>query len=483
MPQLGETVVEGTITKWLKKEGETVERDEPLFEISTDKVDTEVPSPLGGKLVEIKVQEGETVQVGTELAMIDSGGDGQAGDGQAAEAPPKERADEAPEGQAEEEGGAEAGAEAEPKASGKAEEATDEDRQGERSAEESQEEEPQRTPGDESGGPEGDGRGGAQSAEPAGEPAEGGPRSHILSPLVRRLAEENQVDLSEIRGTGTGGRITKQDVMAFVESRGEAPAEAPAPAPRPQAAPAPAARAAGDREEVIPLTRMRQAIAKHMVTSIQTSARAWNLVEVNMEHVADIRARAKDEFKEREGISLTYMPFVARAVCEALLAFPDVNAELREDQLIRKHYVNLGIAVALDEGLIVPVVKGADEMNIVGLSRAINDVATRARSKKLNPDDVHGSTFTITNPGPFGSIMSVPIINQPNCAILAFDAVEKRPVVVDDAIAIRHMVYLSMSWDHRIIDGATAARFLGRLKQNLETWDFGPEVGFPAKGA
>ena len=483
MPQLGETVVEGTITKWLKKEGETVERDEPLFEISTDKVDTEVPSPLGGKLVEIKVQEGETVQVGTELAMIDSGGDGQAGDGQAAEAPPKERADEAPEGQAEEEGGAEAGAEAEPKASGKAEEATDEDRQGERSAEESQEEEPQRTPGDESGGPEGDGRGGAQSAEPAGEPAEGGPRSHILSPLVRRLAEENQVDLSEIRGTGTGGRITKQDVMAFVESRGEAPAEAPAPAPRPQAAPAPAARAAGDREEVIPLTRMRQAIAKHMVTSIQTSARAWNLVEVNMEHVADIRARAKDEFKEREGISLTYMPFVARAVCEALLAFPDVNAELREDQLIRKHYVNLGVAVALDEGLIVPVVKGADEMNIVGLSRAINDVATRARSKKLNPDDVHGSTFTITNPGPFGSIMSVPIINQPNCAILAFDAVEKRPVVVDDAIAIRHMVYLSMSWDHRIIDGATAARFLGRLKQNLETWDFGPEVGLPAKGA
>ena len=482
MPQLGETVVEGTITKWLKKEGETVERDEPLFEISTDKVDTEVPSPLGGKLVEIKVQEGETVQVGTELAMIDSGGDGQAGDGQAAEAPPKERADEAPEGQAEEEGGAEAGAEAEPKASGKAEEATDEDRQGERSAEESQEEEPQRTPGDESGGPEGDGRGGAQSAEPAGEPAEGGPRSHILSPLVRRLAEENQVDLSEIRGTGTGGRITKQDVMAFVESRGEAPAEAPAPAPRPQAAPAPAARAAGDREEVIPLTRMRQAIAKHMVTSIQTSARAWNLVEVNMEHVADIRARAKDEFKEREGISLTYMPFVARAVCEALLAFPDVNAELREDQLIRKHYVNLGIAVALDEGLIVPVVKGADEMNIVGLSRAINDVATRARSKKLNPDDVHGSTFTITNPGPFGSIMSVPIINQPNCAILAFDAVEKRPVVVDDAIAIRHMVYLSMSWDHRIIDGATAAQFLSRLKSNLETWDFGPEFGLAPRG-
>jgi len=490
MPQLGETVVEGTITKWLKKEGETVERDEPLFEISTDKVDTEVPSPLGGKLVEIKVQEGETVQVGTELAMIDSGGDGQAADGQAAEAPPKEeeRAEEASDGRAQDRGEPEAEAEA----SQKAEEAPQEERQETSAAEGSQQEEdqPSRAPAAERPGPEGDGRGRARPGpEPAGEPEGAGPRSHILSPLVRRLAEENQVDLSEVRGTGTGGRITKQDVMAFVESRGEAPAEAPAPAgapapaPRPQAAPAPAARAVGDREEVIPLTRMRQAIAKHMVTSIQTSARAWNMVEVNMEHVAEIRARAKDGFKEREGISLTYMPFLCRAVCEALLAFPDVNAELREDQLIRKHYVNLGIAVALDEGLIVPVVKGADEMNIVGLARAINDVATRARSKKLNPDDVHGSTFTITNPGPFGSIMSVPIINQPNCAILAFDAVEKRPVVVDDAIAIRHMVYLSMSWDHRIIDGATAAKFLGRLKENLESWDFGPEVGLPAKGA
>jgi pyruvate/2-oxoglutarate dehydrogenase complex dihydrolipoamide acyltransferase (E2) component len=238
---------------------------------------------------------------------------------------------------------------------------------------------------------------------------------------------------------------------------------------------------AGAREEAISLTRMRQAIAKNMVASIQTTARAWNLVEVDMENVARTRAAAKEGFKQREGINLTYMPFVARAVCEALLAFPDVNSELREDQMILKHYVNLGIAVALDEGLIVPVVKGADEMNIVGLARAINDIATRARSKKLNPDDVHGGTFTITNPGPFGSIMSVPVINPPQCGILAFDSVEKRPVVIDDAIAVRHMVYLSMSWDHRIIDGATAAKFLGRLKQNLETWDFGPEVGLPAK--
>jgi pyruvate/2-oxoglutarate dehydrogenase complex dihydrolipoamide acyltransferase (E2) component len=207
------------------------------------------------------------------------------------------------------------------------------------------------------------------------------------------------------------------------------------------------------------------------------------MVEVNVENIVRVRNEAKDAFKAREGISLTFTPFVARAVCEALLAFPDVNGEIRDDQLILKHYVNLGIAVALDEGLIVPVVKGADTMNIVGLARAIKDLADRARNKKLTPDDVHGGTFTITNPGPFGSIMSVPVINPPQCAILALDAVEKRPVVIDDALAIRHMVYISMSWDHRIIDGATAAKFLARVKQNLETWDFRPEVGLPAKDA
>jgi pyruvate/2-oxoglutarate dehydrogenase complex dihydrolipoamide acyltransferase (E2) component len=256
------------------------------------------------------------------------------------------------------------------------------------------------------------------------------------------------------------------------------------PAPKPTGEAAPAPRAAGEtREEEVPLTRMRQAIARNMVASIQTTARAWNLVEVNMENVARTREVAKESFRQREGINLTFMPFVARAVCEALLAFPDVNAEIREDKLIRKHYVNLGIAVALEDGLIVPVVKGADTMNIVGLGRAINDIATRARNKKLVPDDVQGGTFTITNPGPFGSIISVPIINPPQCAILAFDGVEKRPVVIDDAIAIRHMVYISMSWDHRIIDGATAAQFLGRVKRNLETWDFGPEVGLEARGS
>jgi pyruvate dehydrogenase E2 component (dihydrolipoamide acetyltransferase) len=465
MPQLGDTVVEGTITKSLKKEGETVERDEPLFEISTDKVDTEVPSPVGGKVVSIKVPEGETVSVGTELVVIESG------DGQAAAAPKKEAEPAQAKQPAEEPEPAEAAASPpslEPKPAAA----------------------PQRAPRAEAAPPPA----GRAEALP-----ERGPRSQILSPLVRRVAEEHQVDLSRVQGTGTGGRITKKDLQAYVESGqgGVAPAQAPPPAqprpaeapaaptrevPAPAAAPAPQA-APGAHEEAIPLTRMRQAIARNMVASMQTTARAWNLVEVNMEGVVRARAAAKDSFRQREGIGLTYMPFVARAVCEALLQFPDVNSELREDQLILKRYVNLGIAVALDEGLIVPVVKGAESMNLVGLARAINDVATRARSKKLMPDDVQGGTFTITNPGPFGSIISVPIINPPQCAILAFDAVEKRPVVVDDAIAIRHMVYLSMSWDHRIIDGATAAKFLARIKQNLETWDFGPELGLLSRGS
>jgi 2-oxoglutarate dehydrogenase E2 component (dihydrolipoamide succinyltransferase) len=466
MPQLGETVVEGTITKWLKKEGETIGRDEPLFEISTDKVDTEVPSPVAGTILEIKVPEGETVGVGTELALIETDGSGSAGSGSSpAEqaAPPSAPAPEPPVQEA------------------------------------PREEAP--APHDEAPAPRDEAP--ASPAAQATEPDEDrGPRAGILSPLVRRLAEERGVDLGQVRGTGTGGRITKQDVMAFAQGRttpaaeapapvatpAEAPAappsEAPAAAPAPAAPPAPAARApaapaAG--EEVVPLTRMRQAIAKNMVASVQNTARAWNLVEVNMESVVRTREAARDAFREREGFNLTYMPFVGRAVCEALLAFPDVNGEIREDQLILKHYVNMGIAVALDDGLIVPVVKGADTMNLIGLGRAINDIALRARAKKLSPDDVHGGTFTITNPGPFGSIISVPVINPPQCAILAFDAIEKRPVVIDDAIAIRSMVYLSMSWDHRIIDGATAAKFLARVKRNLETWDFGPELGLTAR--
>jgi 2-oxoglutarate dehydrogenase E2 component (dihydrolipoamide succinyltransferase) len=502
MPQLGETVVEGTILKWLKAEGEEIGRDEPLFEISTDKVDTEVPSPVAGTLSKILVAEGETVSVGTNLAEIDDGTSGQ----QTAEVSSEPAAETEPqeEEQAEEE--QEAGDKEEPKPA-EEQPVGEQEMPAAAEAEAAPSGDGQAAPAPQQGQLGVEAPAAAAAAQAPATIGGGGERSHILSPLVRRLAEEHSIDLTQVTGTGTGGRITKRDITAFIDSGGAAqpPAAQPAapaaastgaapaaaavaqPAPAappavqpaaPAAAPAPAAASAepGAREEVRPLSHIRKAIAHHMVESLHNSARAWNLVEVNMEHVAQLRNRAKDAFKAAEGISLTYLPFVSRAVCDALLAYPDVNAELRGEELVYKRYVNLGIAVAYDEGLIVPVVKDADGMNVVGLARAVADLAARARSRKLKPDEVHGSTFTITNPGPFGSIISVPIINQPNTAILAFDSVEKRPVVVDDAIAIRHMVYLSMSWDHRVIDGATASQFLGRLKQNLETWDFTPEL-------
>jgi pyruvate dehydrogenase E2 component (dihydrolipoamide acetyltransferase) len=475
MPQLGETVVEGTIVKWLKNEGDAVQRDEPLFEISTDKVDTEVPSPVAGTLTQIKIQEGETVSVGTELALIDEGG-AAGGDGQAQ----PERQEEEPQAPAAEEPQPPPQPEPPPPP-------PQPQPQPPPQPEPAPTPEPERPP-----------------QAPAAVATEAGPRTHILSPLVRRLADEHAIDLNRISGSGTGGRITKKDVLGFIESAGAAPAGQPAAqptavqapaaqAPAAQAPTAPAdveaerpalravpetAPAAGEREEVRSISHIRKRIAENMVASLHTSARAWNLVEVNMEGIVDLRERAKERFKAQEGISLTYMPFVIRAVCDALMTYPDVNARLDLDAgtATYRRYVNLGIAVAYDEGLIVPVIRDADSMNVVGLARAINDLATRARSKKLKPDEVHGGTFTITNPGPFGSIISLPIMNPGETAILALDAIEKRPVVVDDAIAIRSMVYLSMSWDHRMIDGATAAQFLGRLKENLETWDFTPEV-------
>ena len=456
MPQLGETVVEGTILKWLKQEGDQVALDEPLFEISTDKVDTEVPSSAAGTLSKIIVGEGETVAVGTEVAQID--GEGAAG------------------------GGPEEGhAQPEPQAEPPAETPAAEPAAAAPSAADTGSATPPQT---------------SQSSEPvpsqmAASQAEAlpdrGPRSQILSPLVRKLATEHGVDLSEVSGTGTGGRITKKDVLGFVESREAAApaaaaaapaATAPAAAAAPATAPAPAQQPAGiaGGEELLPVSHIRRAIAQHMKQSLEVSARAWNAVEVNMENVARLRERAKEGFKAREGFGLTYMPFVTKAVTEALLAHPMVNAELRGEEIAVKHFVNMGIAVSYDEGLIVPVLKGCDTMNLLGIARGINDLATRARAKKLQPDEVHGGTFTITNPGPFGSLISVPIINQPQTGILGFDTVEKRPVVIDDTIAIRHMVYLSMSWDHRVIDGALASQFLARVKQNLESWDFAEDL-------
>jgi 2-oxoglutarate dehydrogenase E2 component (dihydrolipoamide succinyltransferase) len=443
MPQLGETVIEGTILKWLKQEGDQVGQDEPLFEISTDKVDTEVPSPAAGTLTKILVPEGQTVSVGTDLAEIAEAG-GAAGDSAPGAPSPlaAEAAVSAPAATVRA-GGDEAPSAASPAAAPV-----------------------------------------PMAASVAAPPADRGPRSQILSPLVRKLASEHGVDLSQVAGTGTGGRITKNDVMGFVAGRGaRAPVAAPPPPPPApgapagfQTTPAPAPAVVAGGEEVVPVTHIRKAIAQHMKMSLDVSARAWNAVEVNLENVARLRERMKEAFKAREGFNLTYMPFVTRAVSEALLAHPMVNSELRGEEIVLKHYVNMGIAVSYEEGLIVPVLKGADTMNLLGIARGINDLATRARAKQLKPDEVHGGTFTITNPGPFGSMISVPIINQPETAILGFDTVEKRPVVIDDAIAIRHMVYISLSWDHRVIDGALASQVLARVKQNLETWDVAEDL-------
>jgi pyruvate dehydrogenase E2 component (dihydrolipoamide acetyltransferase) len=463
MPQLGETVIEGTILKWLKQEGEQVAVDEPLFEISTDKVDTEVPSPTAGTLTKILVPEGQTVAVGTDLAVIESGDEAAAPEASAA----------APEGATKAPPPSEAPA-------GTASSGTP-----------VQKSAPVETPAVEPAAavPSADApTGPTQTAVAARDtkPAEGGPRSQILSPLVRKLAEEHQIDLSQVRGTGTGGRITKNDVLSFVSSGGAgAPAQpaasgqvaAPAQAQAPARAAAPVPSVAGQGEEIAPMSHIRRAIATHMLASEQTTARAWTLVEVNVDHLVQTRARAKESFRAKYGVNLTYLPFVVRATTDALLEYPLVNARLDGDNIVIHKYVNMGIAVSYDAGLIVPVIKGTDGMNTVGIARAIADLAERARAHQLKPDEVQGSTFTITNPGPYGSIASLPIISTPNTAILSLDAIAKRAVVIEDAIAIRSMVNISMSWDHRVIDGELATRFLARVKQNLETWDFAEDLG------
>jgi pyruvate dehydrogenase E2 component (dihydrolipoamide acetyltransferase) len=487
MPQLGETIVEGTILKWLKQEGEQIERDEPLFEISTDKVDTEVPSSVSGTVAKILVQEGQTVPVGTDVAEVSEDGAASAGGGapRAGAAGDAARSSDGSSETAQADDGTAGGAEppAAPAPAAPAPAAEAPAAAADESAAAVQQGSAAEMPAVEPATAQG------QAASDGGQVAGGslpdrGPRSRILSPLVRRLAEEHDLDLSRIEGTGTGGRIRKQDVMAAIASGGAA-AQAPAAAaaPQPAVAPAPAAPAqpaapvtAGAGEEVVPISHIRRAIGQHMLGSLQTSARAWTMVEVNVDHLVKLRERAKEGFKQKYGVNLTYLPFVIRATCEALLTHPEVNAELRGDQIVLHRFVNMGIAVSYDAGLIVPVIKGADAMNTVGLARSIDDLATRARAHQLKPDEVQGSTFTITNPGPYGSIASVPIINQPNTGILSLDAIQKRPVVIDDTIAIRSMVNISMSWDHRTIDGEIATRFLARVKRNLESWDFAEDV-------
>ena len=452
MPQMGVSVSEGTITKWLKQQGEQVEADEPLLEISTDKVDTEVPSPGSGVLTEILVQEGQTVEVGTKLAVI--GGDGAGAPAQQQEASPEPAT-------------AEAAAEAEAPSSAESPAPT-------------------------------------APPEPAAAAQSNG--KTFVSPVVAKIASEHGVDPSQVQGTGRGGRVTKKDILSFIES-GAQPAAAPA-APQPEApvapqpeapaapappppqaapapappkappAPAPAPAAAQPGESFEPMSAMRRGIAEHMRRSLDTSAHVTSAIEVDMSKVTAIRAKLKKEYQQSYGVNPTYLIFVARAATETLREYPWINGEIRGDQIVTRSYVNLGFAVELQDGkgLIVPVVKNAETLNLLGLAKAVTDIAQRARDKKLLPDEVQGGTFTITNPGGYGTFHGTPVISQPQAAILGTYAVVKRPWVVqddmgEDVIAIRPIMNLTLTYDHRLVDGALAGRFLRDLRHTLESWD------------
>ncbi len=495
MPQLGESVVEGTITKWLKQEGDSVDEDELLVEVSTDKVDSEVPSSAAGTIEKILVGEGETVKVGTAIALVGDGAahsDGEAESSEDSEEPEQAEEQEEPEAEASEEEQPAAEAQETEPSEGDAGKVDAEAEAEEDTVEEAAEEAPAATsePATEEKEP---------SAQQAVDSSGGGgdtSKRGVISPLVRRLADEHNLDLGKVEGTGTGGRIRKQDVLAFLEKGEQAPADpdkaakpekaekAPAPSGKDEASAEKEAKdtsaESGAREELVPWTNIRKRTAEHMVASARETARAWNAVEIDWTPLVAMREQVKASFKKREGFNLTYMGFLGRALCETLLEKPEVNSTYDEENQANrlKHYVNLGIAVALEGGgLIVPVVKQADEKNLVGLARSINEIVTKARSKKLAPDDLQGGSFTITNPGPFGSVVSVPIIPRGQAAILSFEAISKKVVVTDDdAIAIRSTGFVTLSWDHRVIDGAEASQFLALLKKRLETMDFSSEL-------
>jgi pyruvate dehydrogenase E2 component (dihydrolipoyllysine-residue acetyltransferase) len=468
MPQMGVSVSEGTITKWLKQGGEQIEADEALLEISTDKVDTEVPSPASGIVTQILVQEGETVEVGTKLAVIG----GEAGAPAPEPEAPPEPATAPAAAEAQAPSSAETPAPAPPAA-------------------------PEPAP----------------APEPAGAPTNGEQDAKsFVSPVVARIAAEHGVDVSSIPGTGRGGRVTKKDILQFVESGATAaPAEAPAPAPAaapepapaeapppppaaaPEPAPAPAAEAppkpapprpapepaaAVPGEQLEPMTAMRRGIAEHMRRSLDTAAHVTSAIEVDMSRVVEIRNELKPEFQKQYGVNPTYLIFVARAVVETLKKYPWINGEIRGEQIVTRPYFNLGFAVELADGkgLIVPVVKHAEGLNLLGMAQAVTDIAERARNKQLTPDEVQGGTFTITNPGGYGTFHGTPIISQPQAAILGTYALVKRPWVIQDSfgkdvIAIRPIMNLTLTYDHRLVDGALAGRFLKDLKEALETWD------------
>jgi 2-oxoglutarate dehydrogenase dihydrolipoamide succinyltransferase (E2 component) len=446
MPQLGESVTEGTVEKWLKSEGDFVKRDEPIVEVVTDKVNAEIPSPFEGKLVKIAVAEGETVRVGAVIAQIEV-----AGAGTAAATPAKESAAPAKE------------------AAAPAKEAAAPAKEAAAPAKESAAPHPEvpAAPAPRTGAAA---PVAAMPAAPA-PPAAGGDGSNDrarLSPAVRKLASEHGIDATALHGTGMGGRVTRDDVLAAVEGgAAAAPAEAPAgPAP---SAPRPA-RVDGAREEVVKLGAMRKAIAEHMVRSLATSPHAWTLQEVDVTSLVRYREAEKEGFRARHGVSLTYLPFVVQILCDAIKQFPWLNSTWSDEGVVLKHYINMGIAVSIPDGLIVPVLKDADQRGFTDLVRSINDLVERARSKQLKPDDVQGGTFTLNNTGSTGSVASQPIINQPQAAILTTESIVKRPVVIGDGIAVRDMMNVCLSFDHRIIDGMMAGQFLAMIKKRLEEW-------------
>lgn len=406
MPPLGESVTEGIVARWLRQVGDQVEKDEALVEITTDKVDTEIPAPASGTLVEILVPEGETVPVGGVLARLETAA--------AERATPAAAAVEAPEREE-----STARKEAPPAARGGSEETF--------------------------------------VAQP-------------LSPVARNLAREHGLtdeDLAAVQGSGRGGRITKEDILQFLATRRAAPAPA-----TPETGPEPSKPAGKEGTRRVPMTPVRKMIAEHMVRSKRTSPHTYTVAEVDMTRIVRFREAVKERFRETNGFNLTYTHFILHAVVTALQAHPLLNCSVEGDEIVLHDYVNLGVAVALDNGLIVPVIKHAEEKNLLGLARSAHELATKAQAKQLSPDDVQGGTFTVTNPGVFGNIFGLPIINQPQVAILGVGAIKKRPVVVEgDAIAVRSMMYLSLSYDHRVIDGAEAARFLQRVRNLLETYD------------
>jgi 2-oxoglutarate dehydrogenase E2 component (dihydrolipoamide succinyltransferase) len=454
MPQMGESIAEGTLTRWLKKVGDRVARDEPIFEISTDKVDAEIPSPSAGTLVEIKVQEGETVPINTVVALIET----EAGAAATAAAPAGKKASTAaaPSGSAAAPPAPPRPAPA-PAAAASAARASAPSRPAPVAAAAS--------------GPLSFPKAAALAASGASVEEMRRVRS---SPLVRRIAREHNIDIARIPGSGFGGRVSKKDIMAVVSSGGGA-ALAAAPAPFPAAAASPSYQP-GERISVQPMSTMRRKIAEHMVLSRRTSAHVTTVFEIDMHRVMNLRAAHGAAFQERHGVKLTVTPFIVRAATEALKAFPVVNASLDGDKVVYRKDINVGIAVALDWGLIVPVVKNADDLSLSGIAKAVTDLAGRARDKKLSPDEVQGGTFTVTNPGVFGSLFGTPIINQPQVAIMGVGAIVKRAVVIDDAIAIRPIGYLALSFDHRLLDGAVADQFMSHIKSTLEEGRF-PDLG------